>query len=187
MKDLGTVRLETKRLILRPFAAADARAMYQNWASDPEVTRYLTWPVHRDEQASADYIRSMDYADPSFYDWAIVYKELGEPVGSIGVVSRKKEAESVHIGYCIGRKWWGRGITTEALGAVIRFFFEEAGALRVDSRHDPRNAASGRVMEKCGMAYEGTARKADRNNQGICDAAWRAILKEDYERRREGR
>ena len=63
--------------------------------------------------------------------------------------------------------------------------FEEVGVNRIDSRHDPRNPHSGQVMAKCGMVYEGTHRQSDRNNQGICDAAWYAILKEDYEKGRE--
>jgi len=74
---------------------------------------------------------------------------------------------------------------TEALKRVIQYLFEEVGVNRIDSRHDPRNPHSGQVMAKCGMVYEGTHRQSDRNNQGICDAAWYAILKEDYEKGRE--
>ena len=94
----------------------------------------------------------------------------------ISVVDMNESADSVHIGYCLGKRWWGRGIMTEALGAVIDFAFNTLGAQRVDARHDPRNPASGAVMRKCGMVYEGTHRRSDRNNSGICDAAWYAIL-----------
>lgn len=95
---------------------------------------------------------------------------------------RDDAVEMVHIGYCIGRKWWNRGITTEALREVIRFFFEEVDANRVEARHDPRNVNSGKVMARCGMRYEGTQRQADRNNQGRCDSAMYAILAEEYAR-----
>lgn len=187
MKDLGTRTLETPRLLLRPFAAGDAHAMFTNWASDPEVTRFLVWPPHGDESVSLAYCRELEagYGDPTRYDWAIVLRELGEPIGSMGVVQRGEAAESVHIGYCIGRSWWHRGFTSEALKRVIQYLFEEVGVNRIDSRHDPRNPHSGQVMAKCGMVYEGTHRQSDRNNQGICDAAWYAILKEDYEKGRE--
>jgi ribosomal-protein-alanine N-acetyltransferase len=66
---------------------------------------------------------------------------------------------------------------SEALKAVMDFFFDEVGANRIESRHDPNNPHSGMVMKKCGMKYEGTMRMADRNNQGICDACWYALLK----------
>jgi len=94
-----------------------------------------------------------------------------------------EKVDSVHIGYCIGKKWWGQGITTEALGALIRFFFEEVKANRIDSRHDPRNPGSGKVMMHCGMKYEGTMRQADRNNQGLCDYMAYAILASEYPNR----
>lgn len=104
---------------------------------------------------------------------------LGEPIGSISVVSMNDRAELVHIGYCIGRNWWHRGIMSEALGAVLDFFFDEVGVNRVESRHDPDNPNSGAVMRKCGMKYEGTLRQSDWNNQGICSASWYSLLKEE--------
>ncbi len=103
-----------------------------------------------------------------------------EPIGGISVVHNDDAIKMVHIGYCIGRKWWKQGITSEALATVIKFFFEEVGVNRVESRHDPRNPNSGRVMMKCGLKYEGTHREADWNNQGICDSSLYAILAKDY-------
>jgi len=182
MQHLGTKLLETQRLILRPFTMADAPSMYANWASEPEVTRYLTWPTHTgvdvSEKVLADWLNH--YTEPDYYQWAIVPKEIGEPVGGISVVQRNDQVESVHIGYCIGTRWWHKGITGEALGELLRFFFEEVGVNRVDSRHDPRNPHSGMVMAHCGMALEGTMRQADRNNQGLCDYTMYGILKNEY-------
>lgn len=182
MKHLGTVALETERLVLRPFVVEDAESMYRNWAGDPEVTKYLTWPAH----ASANVSRMLltdwcaHYSDPEYYQWAIAWKERADdPFGGISVVNMTAETECVEIGYCIGRDFWGRGVMTEALSAVIDFFFDRVGALRVQARHDPRNPGSGRVMEKCGMKYEGLLRQADRNNQGVCDVVYRGILASD--------
>ncbi|MCR4906509.1 MAG: GNAT family N-acetyltransferase, partial [Clostridiales bacterium] len=73
----------------------------------------------------------------------------------------------VHIGYCIGRAWWHRGIMSEALAAVMDFFFDRVEANRIETRHDVRNPRSGLVMQRCGMHYEGCMRSADRNNQGL--------------------
>ena len=182
MMHCGTQMLETNRLILRRFTHEDAPKMYRNWASDPEVTRYLGWPVHRDEAVSKaileEWVPSYEKAD--YYHWVITLAENGyEPVGSIGVVRQDEATAMFHIGYCLGRNWWHRGIMSEALKAVMDYLFDVAGANRIEARFDPRNVNSGKVMEKCGMLYEGTMRQADFNNQGICDACYYAMLKSD--------
>lgn len=185
MNHIGTQRLETERLVLRRFTADDAPAMYRNWASDAEVTRFLTWPPHASVEVTQGVLASWveSYAKPDYYQWAIVLKQLGdEPIGSISAVGMNDSIDMVHIGYCIGRPWWHQGITSEALSRVIDFFFDEVGANRIESMHDPNNPHSGMVMAKCGMSFEGTMRSADRNNQGICDASHYAILREDRER-----
>lgn len=185
MKHLGTKRLETSRLILRPFVVEDADAMFTNWASDPEVTKYLTWPAHGCVDISAmvlgDWISH--YGEENFYQWAIVSKDLGQPIGSISVVNQKGNVGSVEIGYCIGRSWWRRGYTSEALMAVMDFFFDEVGVNRVEARYDANNPHSGGVMKKCGMQYEGILRQSDRNNQGIVDAVWYGILASEREKK----
>jgi len=182
MNHLGTQTLTTERLILRPFTLADAPVMFRNWASDPEVTKFLTWPTHPDvetsEKVTAEWVAL--YREPDFYQWAIVPKAVGEPIGSIAAVKVDENVQSVHIGYCISRRWWQRGYTGEALGEMLRFFFEDVGVNRVDSRHDPNNPNSGRVMAHCGMIKEGTMRQADRNNQGLCDYTLYGILAKDY-------
>ena len=185
MKHLGTKTLTTPRLTLRPFQMEDAPAMFANWAGDPEVTKYLIWPTHPDIEASRAVLAGWlpQYQKPDYYEWAIELKELGQPIGSMGVVKINEDVQSVHIGYCIGRRWWNRGITSEALAEVIRFLFEEVGVNRVDSRHDPNNPNSGRVMARCGMTKEGTMRQADRNNQGICDYTMYGLLAQEYFKR----
>jgi len=178
----GTVTLETKRLILRRFTHDDADAMFCNWANDPEVTKYLTWPTHTDVSVSRAVIDSWvkQYENVNYYNWAIVLKELNEPIGSISVVSMNEVINKVEIGYCIGRKWWRQGYTSEALAELIRFFFEEVGVNRIEALHDIRNPNSGKVMQKCGMKYEGTMRQGAKNNQGLCDVALYAIIGDDY-------
>ena len=174
--------METERLILRPFTMEDAQPMFENWASDEEVVKYLTWPPHKDLEVTCkvlqDWISS--YEKPDFYQWAIVLKASGQPIGSIAVVEQNERAQSGHIGYCIGKNWWHQGIMSEALRAVMEFLFREVGFQRLDSRHDPKNPHSGAVMRHCGMEYEGTLRRSDWNNQGICDASWYAAFREDF-------
>lgn len=182
MRHCGTQRIETDRLILRRFTVEDAEAMYHNWASDPEVTKFLTWLPHTSVNVTKALLERWvsSYSQENYYQWAIVLKEHGEgPIGSISAVHFNDDVGMVHIGYCIGREWWHRGIMSEALQAVMDFFFDKVGANRIESRHDPRNPHSGMVMKKCKMRYEGTMRSSDRNNQGLCDACWYALLKTD--------
>lgn len=182
MEHKGTITLETERLILRRFTADDAEPAFRNWTSSDAVTKFLRWETHRDISLTQGFINSSleSYSKPDAYNWAIVLKELGEPIGSMGAVELNEPARSVEIGYCIGEKWWRQGYTSEALAAVIKFFFEEVGVNRVYSEHDPQNPNSGKVMQKCGMKYEGTLRQADFNNTGICDACVYGILAEEY-------
>ena len=178
----GTVQLETERLTLRRFVEADVTDVFNNWCNDPEVTKYLTWPTHSDISVTQGFMKTRleGYAKENFYSWAMELKATGQVIGTIGPVRQQEDVAMVEIGYAMGRAWWGQGLMTEALGRTIKFFFEEVGMNRVAARHDPRNPGSGRVMQKAGMIYEGTLRKADTNNQGICDAACYAILANDY-------
>ncbi len=182
MNHCGTQRLETDRLILRRFEREDAEAMYKNWASDEAVTKYLTWPAHPSQEISQMVIEDWvnEYSNQNYYHWAIVLKDNGtEPIGDIAVVNMKEDISMANIGYCIGRAWWNKGITSEALKAVMDFLFDVVDVNRIELRHDPRNPNSGKVMKKCGLKYEGTLRCSDYNNQGICDACYYALLKSE--------
>ena len=187
MEHKGTIRIETERLILRPFAQEDAPAAFRNWMHDARVTKYLRWTPHRELSETETTLRRWieQYEQPDFYQWAIVPKELGEPVGTISVVDQEERAAKLHIGYCIGVPWWGKGYTAEAFAALIPFFFDEVGAGRIEAQHDPNNPNSGRVMRKAGLRHEATLRRADWNNTGIVDAELYALLAEEYRLQRE--
>jgi len=178
----GTQRIETDRLVLRPFTVGDTQGMYRNWASDPEVTRFLTWPAH----ANCDVTRMVlsdwaaRYADGGYFNWAIEWKENSSVIGSIAVVKLNEETEAADLGYCMSRAFWGRGIMPEALKAVIGYLFDNAGLNRIAACHDANNPKSGRVMEKAGMKPEGIWRQAGKNNLGICDEVWHSILKSEW-------
>ena len=182
MEHLGTEELETERLILRRFILDDAEKVFANWANDDEVTKYLMWQSHKDVNVTKNVLKDwiQNYEKNDFYQWAIILKEIDEPIGSISIVKQMDEIKMVHVGYCIGKKWWNKGITSEALNSLIKFFFEKVGVNRIESRHDLNNQNSGKVMLKCGMKYEGIKRQGDYNNQGICDSVEYGILAEDY-------
>ena len=181
MKHVGTKALETERLVLRRYVAEDALAMFRNWASDPEVTRFLTWPP----QASVDVTRQLlqdweaRYAQPDIYHWGLELRQTGELIGDISVVHINETIDEAELGWCMGRAWWGQGLMPEAGRAVLRWLFDGAGFNRVCARHDVENPKSGRVMQKIGMQFEGIQRQAGRNNRGIVDIATYAILRSD--------
>ena len=183
MNHLGTKTIETERLILRKLTLDDCDFAFKNWTSDPKVTTYLRWPTHTSilttKMVFKDWINA--YNDKSFYQWAIVLKEINEPIGTISVVDKNEKLNILHIGYCIGSKWWHKGITSEAFYGIIPFLFNEVGANRIESMHDPDNIHSGDVMKKCGLKYEGTLRKADYSNRGVVDASIYSILKSEWE------
>lgn len=185
---MGTVPLETKRLILRRFRRSDAPSMFRNWASDPVVTTYLMWTTHTSVRETKRVLSRWvsGYSQSDHYQWAICEKGSDDPIGSISVVDKNNRLAMVHIGYCLGRAWQGRGYMTECLERLIRFFFEDVKVNRIEARFDPRNPASGRVMAKSGMIFEGTHRQADYNNLGICDTSFYAILAADYRQKNHG-
>jgi ribosomal-protein-alanine N-acetyltransferase len=182
MEHLGTKLIETERLILRCFKMADAEMAYNNWTNDPEVTKYLTWKTHENINITKDILGKWisAYSKKDFYQWAIVLKSINEPIGTISVVQQRDDIKMVHIGYCIGKKWWNKGITSEAFKAIIKYFFEEVGINRIESRHDTNNPNSGKVMVKCGLKHEGTMIQADINNQGIHDYSEYGLIAKDY-------
>lgn len=175
----GTKTIDTERLTLRRFRMGDAQAIFDNWANDDQVTKYLSWPTHQDVDTSkavlSDWIKA--YERPETYLWAITFREDDIPIGSISVVSHNDRLGKMEIGYCIGKAWWHQGIMTEALGAVMDYLFREVSANRLEASHDANNPNSGAVMVKCGMVFEGTLRQSDFNNQGICDVCWYAAIR----------
>lgn len=182
MEHKGTITIETKRLVLRAFVIEDAPLAFANRESDDNVTEFLRWQTYHSVDAVKEVLAEWveNYADKSFYHWAIVLKEINEPIGTISAVDMDEKTNKVHIGYCIGSKWWHKGYTSEALAAVIPFFFNEVKVGRIESQHDPNNPNSGKVMQKCGLKYEGTLRKADWSNKGIVDACMYGLLAEDF-------
>lgn len=181
MNKIGTKTIETDRLILRRFQIEDAKDMYENWASDPEVTRFLTWPVHSNVEITkmllTDWVSR--YEDGGYFNWAMELKEIGSVIGNISVVKLNENTEAADMGYCMSKAYWGQGLMPEALKAVMDYLFDEAGLNRIAACHDVNNPKSGRVMDKAGMKQEGILRAVGKNNQGICDEVWHAMLRSD--------
>jgi [ribosomal protein S5]-alanine N-acetyltransferase len=179
----GTETINTDRLLLRRFELDDANQMFINWANDSEVTKFLTWEPHASLEVTKQTIEMWvsKYKDTKTYEWAIELKEIKEVIGSIAIVELDEENDACEIGYCISRKYWGKGIMSESLNAVIDYLFSEIGFNRICAKYDTNNVASGKVMEKSGMKYEGTLRQVKiRNHNEFYDLALYAILKNEW-------
>ena len=151
MRNLGSIELETKRLFLRRFVVEDAKAMFENWASDSENVRYVTWDPHPNPQVTQASIERwlLHYQEENTYKWAICKKEDPKQViGDISVVSQDPQKEICEVGYILGKKFWGRGFMTEAVIAVLDFLLNKVGFKEIKATYVSLNPASGKVMEK---------------------------------------
>lgn len=156
---MDRVALRTPRLLLRPFILADAPPI-QRMVDDFEVaTGTLNIPHPFPEGEAERWVSSRpEKWEQGTRSFAIV---RGSDDVLVGAISLTIEARHNHgeVGYWIGREHWGQGYMTEALRAVLRYGFEREGLARIFATHFSRNPASGRVMEKVGMAHEGTLRQ----------------------------
>lgn len=141
--------VETKRLFLRKLHAADAPSMFEEYASDPRVTRFLVAPTQTSLADAAQFIaaRLAEWDAGTRYTYTIALKEAEEH--AVGRIALKITPEGVSIGYALAYRLFGRGLATEALHAMC----PQARPLdaRVFARVDPENTASIRVLEKCGF------------------------------------
>ncbi|MCL2052372.1 MAG: GNAT family N-acetyltransferase [Lachnospiraceae bacterium] len=181
-----TKTLETERLILRPFGMDDAEAMFQNWISNPEVLRYMAFEACGTLEAARSHIKQwIGYFNDleegsSWCIFAIELKSCKSIIGTIDFHEDNNKVRAAEIGYMLGSKWWGNGYATEALRVLIEFCFKEVGLKRLWANHDSRNPASGRVLSKAGMKYEGTFVKSMIRKGELADSVYYAILAEDF-------
>ncbi|MBM6616015.1 GNAT family N-acetyltransferase [Desemzia sp. RIT804] len=169
-------QIEGSRIQLRPIQLSDAEDMYE-YASDEETTKYV-FETHKSLEDTKENIAKYFIMSP-LGKYAIVLKEKHKLIGTIDlrVDAEDKKAE---IGYTLNKAYWGKGYTTEAGKLMLQLGFKELQLQRIFAFHDERNPASGRVMEKLGMTYEGTFR-SNRFVKGetVTDKCY-SILKEEY-------
>jgi len=149
--------VETDRLTLRPFIAADFEAMYA-MRSDPEVARYLYQePLSPEETRDSLTRKIASTAWASEGDWlgaAVVERASSLTIGDVALHWVSERDRTAEIGFTFDPRWQGKGFATEAAGALVDWAFTEAGMHRVIGRTEARNAASARVLEKLGMRRE---------------------------------
>ena len=172
--------LETERLRLRPLSMRDERDMYR-YASDPAVSRHVLWDAHESPRQTRSALRASirQYRNGAPSSFAIERKRDRRMIGTIGFMWVSYEHRSGEVGYSLARDCWNQGYATEALSAVLRFGFDVLKLNRIEAQHEADNPASGRVMEKCGMKFEGTLRSRIFNKGRFSDVRLYAILRDD--------
>ncbi len=180
----GTQTIETERLILRRFEFSDADAVFRNWASDEKVQAMYSEPVYPTIEAVKGlldkYIGSYEMEDN--YRWAVIGKDAGECIGQIAYFLVDNKNHFAEIEYCIGASHQHMGYATEAARAVIAFGFDSIGLHKVQICTKTINAASKRVIEKCGLTYEGTLRDYFYMNGEYVGRMYFSILRSEYEK-----
>lgn len=151
-------RLETNRLVLRRPRLSDSDNIYDNYAADPEVTRYVTWQPYKNRREVGPFLQSRlaRWNSGEEYSWAITQPEHD---GVIGMIACRIRGHAADIGYVLGRNFWNRGYLTEAANAIVDWAIHSDAVYRVWAVCDVENKASARVLEKVGMQREGILRR----------------------------
>ncbi|MCX5970755.1 MAG: GNAT family protein [Coprothermobacterota bacterium] len=173
--------LQTERLLLRRMGVGDAEDLF-SYASDPEVTRYVVWETHC---SLADSLAFLQYTEEQYRkkevsSWGMVLRESGRLIGTVGFVDWLPPHARAEIGFALGRRWWGRGLMSEAVREVLRFGFERMQLNRIQARCYLANHASARVMEKVGMTFEGIIREQLYEKGAFRDLKLYSILRREF-------
>jgi len=142
----------TERMLLRPPRLDDAEAIFEGYARDPEVLRYLVFPPHTGPDSVRGFLREREAGWQRGDDLSWVLTRGEECLGMIGLRLRGFKAE---IGYVLARAYWGQGLMPEAARAVVDWALAQPEIFRVWAYCDADNVASRRVLEKVGMTCEG--------------------------------
>lgn len=173
------ITIETDRLVLRVMTPDDAPALFEV-GSDQRVVQ-LTGVIdfHETLSDTQAYIQRniTSYQQGNSIHWVIVYKPENRVVGLCGLYACSQKHHKAEIGYALAYDYWGRGIATEAARAVVAYGFTELGLNRIQATFDPRNDASGRVLEKLGFRYEGLLRDYYYFHNEFSDRVMLSILK----------
>jgi len=150
--------IRTERLLLRSPRPADAQAIFEEYARDPEVTRYLSWKPHASVEETATFLKEAIARWQTGTSFAWVLTGAGED-RPIGMISLRPQGHRAEVGYVLGRRYWNRGYMTEAVRAVVAWALAQPHVYRVWAVCDVENLASARVLEKAGMHREGMLRR----------------------------
>jgi [ribosomal protein S5]-alanine N-acetyltransferase len=162
-------RIETQGLCLRPALAGDARRVFEGYAGDLTVLRYLNWHPHESVKQTRNQLSFDAHRWLKGSAWVWMLAPLDDEANVFGQVELlpmsfpSEEAHHLRLGYLMAASHWGRGHMREAVSAVLDAAFAQPQVWRVDALCDVENEASARLMERLGMQREGLMRRAARH------------------------
>jgi len=154
----GPDHILTPRLLLRAFRTDDAEAIFSRYAADPAATRYVGFRTHRSPEDVRGFLQLVAESRAKGRGYAFAVTLPG--AGLIGSIGCDVKQATVTVGYLLARPWWGRGLASEALQALVGWARVQPGVWRVDALCHPDNLASIRVLEKAGLQREALLRRA---------------------------
>ena len=177
--------IKTSRLLLRKISKNDIFDVFE-YASDPEVSKYLLWYPHVNLDFTRRYLKLIEksYKNMDFHDWAITLSNSGKMIGTVGFTSFDIPNNNAEIGYVLNSKYWGQGIALEAAEAVINFGFETLKLNRIEAKFLPDNNGSRSVAKKCGMSFEGLHRNRILVKGKYSDVEIFDITENEYKKRK---
>lgn len=172
---------ETERLILRPFTVADAPALQHLAGVHAIADTTLNIPHPYPDGAAEAWVASLpgQFHAGTGVTFALALRESGALCGSLGLSISQRHAHA-ELGYWVGAPYWGRGYATEAVAALLTYGFRDLGLHRIHANHFTRNPASGRVMQKLGMRFEGILRGHLRKGEQFENVASYGILHDEW-------
>jgi len=174
--------IKTERLLLRNLEVNDWQAVNE-YASDPEVVRYMDWGPNTEKETKEFIQRAMSTQEEKprrVYTLAIVVEKEDRLIGSCGINLSNPENREGWLGYCLDRDFWGKGYGTEVARGLMDFGFTELALHRIFATCDPRNTASAHVLEKSGMKREGCLREHKWSKGKWRDSYLYAILEQEW-------
>ncbi len=174
-------KLETERLLLRKLRYKDVQDIY-DYAHDEEVAQFVMWDAHHSELETLEFLNVVIslYNKNEPAPWGIELKETKRIIGTIGFVSLESEHNKAEVGYTLAKRYWNKGLMTEALKKVIEFGFEKMKLNRIEARCIKENEQSIKVLLKVGMKEEGTLRQFLYVKKNFQDIKVFSILKSEY-------
>ena len=173
--------LETKRLILRRLVMSDIQDIFEV-ASEPDVTRYITWETHRTLDDARRFIQVVHdwYDRQEVLYWAVLRKSDLKLIGTCGIFEWVLRDARAELSYTLGRPHWGQGYASEVVNALVRFGFETMQLNRLEGRCLLENTASAHVMEKARLNLDGILRQQLYLKGAFHDLMVYSLLREDW-------
>lgn len=177
------LRLETDRLILRPFQDSDLKT-FVAYRSGPEIARYQGWDAPYSEEQGRTFIDEMKHQRPAVPGWwyqlAIELKSCGEMIGDCAFCVLSDSTRQAEIGYSLARAYHGNGYAAEAVSRLLDYLFDDLKLHRVRAVCDVENVPSSRLLERIGMRREAHFVQSTWFKGRWASEYWYAILRHEW-------